>query len=233
MKDYHAQVDSLQRTSLFCGLSKNACHAILDNTKSHNIKSKELLFHQGHDASNTYFVIEGRLKLLQVNELGEEIILHYVAKHELAAAVSCISSLKYPASAKVIQPGIVLSWSREDLRQLMLDHPLLALNTFDIVQARFGDMQNRFMDLSTKRVEQRLARTLVRLVDRGGKKVANGILIDFPLTRQDIAEHAGTTLFSASRILSNWEKKQLIHSNHKKIVIADLHSLVALSEDIK
>ena len=229
---HDTQMTQYLDTELFKGMDQSSVRDILKHAQSMKLNQKEMVFRQGHQARKTYLVGHGRLKLTQVNSLGEEIILHYVGSLELAAAMSCITGREYPASAEVIQGGDAIYWERNDLTQLMLEYPKLSLNILEIVQNRFGDVQSRYMDLSTKRVEQRLARTIIRLLDRGGKKVDEGILIDFPITRQDLAEHAGTTLFSASRILSEWEKRNLVISTRKKILIKDLHGLVLTAEDL-
>jgi CRP-like cAMP-binding protein len=67
-------------------------------------------------------------------------------------------------------------------------------------------------------------------MQRAGTRCANGILIDLPLSRQNIADYSGTTLNTASRTLSSWERKGWVQSGREKVVITDPHALVKFAE---
>jgi CRP-like cAMP-binding protein len=84
----------------------------------------------------------------------------------------------------------------------------------------------------TERVERRVARALLRLVQEAGRRVDTGLEIDFPISRQDIAEMTGTTLFTVSRLLSAWEERGIVKSGRQHIVLTKPHALVAIAEDI-
>ena len=93
-----------------------------------------------------------------------------------------------------------------------------------------GELNNRVVEMATQEVEQRIANALLRLVNQTGRKVENGIEIDFPITRQDLSEMTGTTLHTVSRLLSAWEKQGLVESRRKRIVVREPHELVLLSQ---
>jgi CRP-like cAMP-binding protein len=98
------------------------------------------------------------------------------------------------------------------------------------VGARLQDTQARVIELSNEQVEQRVAHALLRLAKQAGRKVDDGIEIDFPISRQDIAEMTGATLHTISRILSAWEHDGLIGGGRQRIVLRDPHRLQGLSE---
>jgi len=77
-----------------------------------------------------------------------------------------------------------------------------------------------------------VARALLRLINQSSRKVDAGILIDFPLSRQDLAEITGTTLHTVSRILSAWEQRGIVTSGRRKIVITRPRALVSIAEDL-
>ena len=85
--------------------------------------------------------------------------------------------------------------------------------------------------MSTQQVERRVAHALLRLAKQAGRKVEHGIEIDFPISRQDIAEMTGTTLHTVSRTLSAWEQQGLIESGRQRIVLRDPHRLFELAEE--
>ena len=83
----------------------------------------------------------------------------------------------------------------------------------------------------TERVERRVARALLRLVHDAGRRVDVGIEIDFPVSRQDIAEMTGTMLYTVSRMLSAWEKHGIVRSGRQRIILTKPHALVATPAD--
>jgi CRP-like cAMP-binding protein len=114
----------------------------------------------------------------------------------------------------------------------MEDSSTLALNGLRMVAQRFRDLQRRYKELATERVERRVARTLLRLTRQTGKRTAEGVLLDLPLSRQDLGELTGTTLYTVSRILSRWEQEGLIITGRERVTVRKPHGLVSIAEDL-
>ncbi|MHC2821873.1 CRP-like cAMP-binding protein [Bradyrhizobium huanghuaihaiense] len=92
------------------------------------------------------------------------------------------------------------------------------------------ESHTRILEMSTQQVEQRIAHALLRLAKQSGKKLDQGIEIDFPISRQDIAQMTGTTLHTVSRILSGWESQGLVESGRQRIILREPHKIVVLAE---
>ncbi|MCY1237843.1 Crp-like helix-turn-helix domain protein [compost metagenome] len=86
--------------------------------------------------------------------------------------------------------------------------------------------------MSTEEVERRVAHTVLRLAEQAGKPEGGGVRIDFPISRQDIAEMTGTTLHTVSRILSAWEGQGLVQGGRQKLMLKDIPGLRRLAERI-
>ena len=95
---------------------------------------------------------------------------------------------------------------------------------------RLEEAHTRIREMSTQEVERRVAHAVLRLSRQAGKHEQGGIRIDFPISRQDIAEMTGTTLHTVSRILSAWEAKGLVEGGRQKLVIRDLAGLTQIAE---
>jgi CRP-like cAMP-binding protein len=80
-------------------------------------------------------------------------------------------------------------------------------------------------------VEHRVAHALLRLVSQSGREVEGGVLVDFPVTRQEIAEVSGTTMHSVSRTLSAWENAGLVVVGRQKVIVCDLERLSRIAEE--
>jgi CRP-like cAMP-binding protein len=76
-----------------------------------------------------------------------------------------------------------------------------------------------------------LAHGILRLAAQIGKAVAGGTLIDLTLSRQDIAEMTGTTIYTVSRTLSKWEGEGIIESGRERVLVRKPDALKAIADD--
>jgi CRP-like cAMP-binding protein len=109
-------------------------------------------------------------------------------------------------------------------------HPALAVNVMKTIGGRLQESHARVRELATEEVERRVAHTVLRLANQSGRKEADGIRIDFRVSKQDIAEMAGTTLHTVSRILSAWEAAGLVESGRQKLLVRKPHQLVLIGD---
>jgi CRP-like cAMP-binding protein len=77
-----------------------------------------------------------------------------------------------------------------------------------------------------------VARALLRLARQAGQRAEDGVLIGLPLSREDLAEMTGTTLYTVSRILSHWEQQGFVEAGRERVLIHHPHALVAIAEDL-
>ncbi|WP_420644372.1 Crp/Fnr family transcriptional regulator [Candidatus Leptofilum sp.] len=222
----------ISRCALMHNLNDLTCDVIIEHSKPRLVEKGEYFFHQGEDATTMYILLSGRAKLAQVTQAGNQVIVNYCRAGDGLGIIVALSHTVYPLSAEAVTACQALSWQREIIEQLMLAHPQLAVNGMGMIANRFVKLQDRFQDISTRRVEQRIARALLRLVRQFGKKVAEGVLIDMPLSRQDLAEMTGTNLYNVSRILSEWERAEWVCSQRQRIILCKAHELVVLAEDL-
>ncbi len=183
-------------------------------------------------ATCAYVVVSGKVKLTQTTIDGQQVIFGYLNPGREFGIISLLDQGAYPVSAQAVGDSMALCWEHTVLNQLMHAQPRIAYNAMHIMARQIKEFQSQVRDLSTQRVEQRIARAVLRLARQSGRKTDSGILIDLPLTRQDLAEMTGTTLYSVSRVLTDWEKRGLVQSKRQQVLILVPHSLVAIAEDL-
>ena len=205
---------------------------IIASAHLHRVAQGELFFHQGEEAVMLYVILEGRVKLTQVTPEGEQVIVNYFGVGDGLGIVVAMIDMPYPLSAEAVEACTAVAWDRQTMKQLMLRIPQLALNGIEMIGRRFAWLQTRFQEVSTQRVEQRVARAILRLVRQFGKRVETGVLIDMPISRQDLAQMTGTNVYNASRILSKWEQQGLIRTSRMQVVLCKAHELVMIAEDL-
>lgn len=224
--------EAVGRCALFHQLAADDCERIIAAGRLYEKQPGSFFFQQGEESTMLYVIVSGRVKLSQVTSEGQQVIVNYFGQGEGLGIVMALNELPYPLSAEAIEPCLAIGWQRETMLDLMQHNAQLALNGLNMVGRRFAQMQNRFQELATQRVEQRVARALMRLVRQFGRRTEEGLLIDMPLSREDLAQMTGTNLYSVSRILSKWEGEGLIATGRKQVTLLKAHELVVLAEDI-
>lgn len=229
---FQQDIEHLQRVGLFQGIAPVDLVRIAQAARRRQIPAGAFLFHQGDPAEVIYIPVQGRLKLTQITPEGHEVILRYVGVGEMTGATAVFGDTAYPASAESVEAAVVLGWDNETTIELIEHYPRLGLNILRLLSVRLQELQDRLREMSTERVERRVARALLRLVSQLGRKAETGVLIDLPLSRQDLANMTGTTLYTVSRILSRWEEAGIIEAGREKVLIKHPPKLVVIAEDL-
>jgi CRP/FNR family transcriptional regulator, nitrogen oxide reductase regulator len=222
-----AKVDSslVAHLPLFAGFSTADLDTVLREAHSARFVKNSMVFQQGEDA-HSFFVVRAS----KTTPAGEQIVVRYVSPGEPFGVATAIGLSRYPATATAVDDSVVLAWPSAAWPRLVAQFPALAGNTLQAVGGRLQETHTRVIEMSTQQVEQRIAHALLRLVKQSGRKVEHGFEIDFPISRQDIAQMTGTTLHTVSRTLSAWENQGLVESGRQKIVVREPHKLFVLAE---
>ncbi len=216
---------------LFAGLTTDALDAILQEARAVRHAKNSTVFEQGAEAETFFLLLNGHVRAVKTTPGGQQVVVRYVTRGDTFGVAVAIGLSHYPATATAVDDSVVLAWPSSAWPRLVARHPQLAGNTLQVVGARLQDAHTRVIEMSTEQVERRVAHALLRLVQQAGRKVEAGIAIDFPISRQDIAEMTGTTLHTVSRILSAWEERDLVEGGRQRIVIRDPHKLFTLAEE--
>lgn len=217
---------------LFAGLDTTACETILHDAHSIRVARNKSVFEQGEEVHSFFLLLHGHIRAAKMTPAGEQVIVRYVASGEIFGVAQAIGLSHYPATATAVEDSVVLSWPAATWARLTAQFPALAANTLKTVGGRLQEAHHRVVEMSTQQVEQRVAHALLRLADQSGRKTDQGTAIDFPLSRQDIAEMTGATIFTVSRTLSNWEQRGLIDSSRQRIVLRELETLRSLADTV-
>lgn len=220
----------MQSNPLFHELDEAALVKIVQASHLARKSDGEYFFFQGDPAQRTYFVLEGKVKLAQLTTDGQQVLMEYIGPGRIFAIIAVIPNAKYPVSSQAAGEAAVLFWQRETMNTLRESYQGLSGNLLRVMATQIGEFQNRIRELSTQRVERRIARVLLRLAQQTGRKLPDGDLIDLEISRKDLAEMTGTTLYTVSRTLSQWENEGLINSHRGHVVIRHTHELVRLAD---
>jgi CRP/FNR family transcriptional regulator, nitrogen oxide reductase regulator len=220
------------RAPLFAGLREPDLVDLAARFHPRHFARDEALFHEGHRAHAYYLIAEGRVKIIQTSVDGTEVILHLLGPGELVGALPNLDDGTYPGSALALDDVSALSITPGDFEALLERHPRLAINLLRFAASKLRSAHDRLRELTTERAERRLARTISRLAAQIGRRVEAGVLLDAPLTRQALAELSGTSLFTVSRTLKEWERQGLLQIGRERVVIVNTHALAMRADDL-
>ncbi|WDZ80113.1 Crp/Fnr family transcriptional regulator (plasmid) [Ensifer adhaerens] len=217
---------------LFQKMSDTELDSLLTRATVRRVPQNEAVFEQGAQADFFFLLLHGRLKVTQVTKDGQQIIVRVVNPGDLFGFARALQRSDYPGTATAATESLVLAWPTELWNVFVEKNPHLAVNAMHTIGQRLDEAHTRIREMSTEEVERRVAHTVLRLAEQAGKPDGGGIRIDFPISRQDIAEMTGTTLHTVSRILSAWEGQGLVQGGRQKLTLKDIPGLRRLAERI-
>ncbi|ANK75661.1 MULTISPECIES: Crp/Fnr family transcriptional regulator [Ensifer] len=215
---------------LFQKMSDPELDTLLTRATVRRVPQNEAVFEQGATADFFFLLLNGRLKVTQVTKDGQQIIVRVVNPGDLFGFARALQRSDYPGTATAATESLVLAWPTELWNIFVEKNPHLAVNALHTIGQRLDEAHTRIREMSTEEVERRVAHTVLRLAEQAGKPESGGIRIDFPISRQDIAEMTGTTLHTVSRILSAWEGQGLVVGGRQKLTLKDIPGLRRLAE---
>jgi CRP-like cAMP-binding protein len=222
----------LAHVALFEGLSTDTLVRIVNMAHAKPLDAGELFFSEGDQAESFFVLTRGRVKLSQLTPEGHQIVLRLIGPGDAFGGVGAFGDPTYPITAEAVEPSVALAWQSTSMRQLLDTEPTIAVNAVRFVAGRLYELKRLYRQAMTERVERRVARAVLRLVRDAGRRAEDGVEIAFPVSRQDVAEMTGTTLFTVSRLLSAWEDQGIVRSGRQRIVLTKPQALVAIAEDL-
>lgn len=215
---------------IFDGLSVEDVDVILERATGSRVSKDAAVFRQDEAAERFFLLLDGAVRVVQTTEDGHQVIARYVGAGSVIGIAPAIGRTTYPATAEAAVDCVLLCWPTSVWPEFASRFPQLASNTYKAVGVRLMETQERVIELSIAQVEQRVANAVLRLIRQTGRKTEDGIEIDFPVSRQNIAEMTGTTLHTVSRLLSAWENAGIVKSGRQKIMVTDPHKLMLISQ---
>ncbi len=196
------------------------------------LEAGAVLFAEGDPAASFSAILHGSVKLVQLTEEGDAIVFRVLGRGDALGTVALLGGGPYPVSAVAVTAATVAQWPAAVMRRFVEQQPRLSLNVLRSVSDRLQALRLQYRQLATQKVERRVARALLTLMKRAGTRVDDGMRLDLPLSREDLAQLTGTTVYTVSRIVSRWEAGGLLRSGRQQLVIHDPDALLSIADDL-
>jgi CRP-like cAMP-binding protein len=119
-----------------------------------------------------------------------------------------------------------LIWEYGRLQSFLAEYPQIRKNIGQILAKRLNELEERFREVATEKVAKRVALALIRLLKNVGRPSPGGVQVS--ISREELAQMTGTTLFTISRLLSKWGEEGFVLPRREAVVIRDPQRLVEL-----
>lgn len=231
MCSIHTRHNILSRVPFFTHLSAEEVAQINELFQEQGYRPGESITFAGDPATHLYVVAVGKVKLIRHTLSGQDIVLDMLMPGEFFGSLSVLGDDEYQDTAQAQTNCCILAITAETFQTVLQRYRRVALSALNVVTHRLKEAHETVRQLSAHSVEQRIAAALLKLAEKVGEQQAEGLLIQMPLSRQDLAEMTGTTTESASRVMSQFQKEGFIRTGRQWVAVTDYGSLSAIATE--
>lgn len=216
----------LSQSRLFAGISAADCRSLAAAANTREYSSDKLIYEQDQPARHVLLILFGCVKLTQIGSDGSEVILWLHGALDAIGVFGIPARNAHSCSARAILDSRVLIWDWARLNQTP-SGPQILQNIGHIVSDRLGELEERFREVATVNVGRRVASAIGRISRHVGRTTREGTEIS--LSREELAQLTGTTVFSVSRLISRWSELGIIRPGRESFVVLDFERLATIS----
>ncbi|MCB0825364.1 MAG: Crp/Fnr family transcriptional regulator [Armatimonadetes bacterium] len=220
--DAPSNIQVLRASNLLNSLSEEDLLNLAAASSMYHANRGEIVWMRGSDVSFFGIVGVGFVKMLRSTASGQDVTTEVMGPGQIFGLLGAIEGCSCPQTAQAVCNTWLLKIDKQRFLDIYRENVVLKERLLSRTTGRLRTSYDMFARMSTGHVSQRISTILLMLADSYGVDTGTSIDLEIPLTRQDIAEMAGTTVETTIRTLSNWQKRGLISTQHKRISIIDL-----------
>ena len=225
-----SEIEGLLRScALFSRLTPDDRRKVAEISVAHRYAKGEGVFAEGDPSELMFTVVSGRVKVVKAIPGGKELILEILGPGDPLGAVAAYESRPYPASAIALEDAVCIASRRGAFMGLLETCPSLVRGLLGGFSLRVIELGKRMSEITGSRVEARFAQLFLKLADRLGRPRGTGIFLPLVLSRQDLADLAGTTMETSIRVMSRWGKEGVVHTEPEGFLIPGRDELESLA----
>jgi CRP/FNR family transcriptional regulator len=215
-------------SSMFCALPKTEL-VQLSTQKSFSIYKKgQVIFYEGNQPQGLYCIYSGKVKVHKLGDNGKEQIVRLAKTGNVVGYRALLHTDNYHATATALEKTLICFFPKAVYLDLLMRNSEFSMKTIKVLSSDLKIAEQMVTNMAQKHVRERIAEVLLLLKDFFGLEEDN-ITINTVLTREDIANMAGTTTETTIRVLSDFNKSKIIKLIGKKIKILNIGELAKLA----
>lgn len=212
----------VSKVYIFSTLQPEAFKKISDIIITRKYRKGQVIFFEGDIEDKLYIVNQGKIKIYKYNREGREQILYILSEGEFIGDMSLLKKGNFQFNAEALEDTLICTIAKDDFDQIVTKNPEITLKILEVLHDRLISLENLIQNLSTKDVEIRIASMLLSFAKDFGVEGEDGIVINLPLNREEMANYVGVTRETISRKLTSLQEENVIELvGNKKLIIKD------------
>jgi CRP-like cAMP-binding protein len=208
----------LPHSQFLVGLPRSDVEEILNASTQQHFSARSVIVHQEAAGNRFFLLYKGRARYFFNTANGKKVLLMWIIPGDIFGAIALTHTLsRYVVSTEAVRDCTTLSWDRDHIRRLALRFPRILENSIAIGSQYLSWYAETHAALTSKTAAQRLASILLGLSRLIGQEVPGGLEID--VTNDELANAANITHYTACRMISEWQKRGLVHKDRGRIVL--------------
>jgi CRP-like cAMP-binding protein len=217
-------VSNVHQARLLEGLSRPEIGTLFAAATEHHLKPKLVVHSQGDSADHLWLLTEGAARHFYVTESGQKVILLLLRNGDVFGGRTLLRErCSYLVSTETLKPSTVLVWHRKTIHELLDRYPRARENALAIASDYVAWYLSTHLALVTQEARARLAEVVLSLSEGIGGRTDNGV--ELTITNEELANTANVTLFTVSRILSEWRRGGVLNKTRGKILLSSRDGL--------
>ena len=218
-------MEYLRHIPVFEDLATDDLALINQATTERRFGKNATVFVEGEPGEGFHYIKSGNVKILKQTADGREHILNILGPGEVFAEVLLFNDAPYPATAVAVEDSVVGIIANSRLEQLLTEHPRIAVHLIRVMSKKLLFIQMKVKSFALADSLAKVAQTVENLALRYGKKTSRGVEVAVDVNRQDVANLAGTTRETVSRVFGVMKKDKVIDGDERRIIVLNLDGL--------
>lgn len=208
------------------GLAPRELAAVLAAATQRRTRAHSVVAREGHSADEVFLLLEGRARHFTTTREGEKIVVIWILPGEITGGGALLSKrpMDYLVSTEVVVDSMALVWGHSAILALAKRYPRLLENGLLIASDYLAKYRDLHIAASYDTASKRVAWVLEKLAREIGQRAVGGI--ELKLRNEELANEANVTIFTVSRLLSEWQRRGLLIKGRGKVVIHSPEALV-------
>ena len=217
-------VSTLKNIPLFSELEDDDLVAISKVAVRQSFRKDNMVLIEEEVGSTMFIILDGRVKISRISDEGREVILSIMSEGDFFGEMSILDGQARSANVVTLEDSTILVIHREDFLQMMHDFPQIAINLLKELAHRLRRSDSQIKSLSLQNATGKVASTLLRIADDSGKIHLGQVEIPKLPPQQDLANMAGTSRETISRVLKALSEEGYLRKQGNKLIILDYES---------
>jgi len=229
MNDLKRTLWYLKKIPLLAELGPEGLARLAERVEQREVRRREVVYMNGDPGDGLFFVNGGRIKISKVTRDGKELTLAYRLPGEIFGELCLIEGGPREEMAEAMENALISVVDRTLFEQILNKEGVIGARLVKVVAQRRREVENKIEQLIFKDVNAKLAELLLRLGDEYGIEDTRGTLVSLKITHQEMANLIGSTRETVSLTLSQFKRRGFIHTDGRKVILADRDGLRALA----